>query len=151
MLARPYRPPIRLRPRPTWDWPAWSRPFAAASATGVAVTVVALANPFKHHLTPTCPFHALTGLYCPLCGGTRATWAAVHLRFGLMWREDALLPAIALVAMWSWLSWLGRATGRWRLPALQSRAFYVTAVVVLVMFTVARNLPGLGLAPPAPA
>jgi hypothetical protein len=151
MLAWLYRPPTPPRPSPPWDWPAWSRPFTGAGVVTLAVTVVALVNPFKHHLTPACPLHALTGLYCPLCGGTRATWAAVHLRFGLMWHEDALLPAILVVAMWGWLSWLGGATGRWRLPAIQSRAFCVIAAVVLVAFTVARNLPGLGLAPPAPA
>jgi Protein of unknown function (DUF2752) len=126
----------------------WSGPFTAAGASGAAVTVVALANPFKHHLSPACPFHALTGLYCPFCGGTRATWAAAHLHFGLMLHEDALFPVMVLVAAWGWLSWLGRATGRWRLPALQGRAFAIVAAVVLVAFMVVRNLPGLGLAPP---
>ena len=145
MLARLYRP------RFPWDWPAWARPFGAAGALGAAVTAVAVANPFKHHLSPACPLHALTGLYCPFCGGTRATWAAAHLHFGLMWHENALYPAIVLAALWGWLAWLGRATGRWRLPALRGRAFDVTVAVVLVTFMVLRNLPGLGLAPPAVA
>jgi Protein of unknown function (DUF2752) len=145
MLARLHRP------RPPWDWPVRSRPFAAAGAVATAVTVVALANPFKHHLAPACPLHALTGLYCPFCGGTRATWAAAHLHFGLMMHEDALYPAIVLVALWGWLAWLGRATGRWRLPMLRSRAFDVTAGVVLVAFMVLRNVPGVGLAPPVVA
>jgi hypothetical protein len=145
MLARLYRP------RPPWDWPPWARPFGAAGALGVAVTTVALANPFKHHLAPACPLHALTGLYCPFCGGTRATWAAAHLHFGLMLHEDALYPAIIVAALWGWLAWLGRATGRWHLPALRGRAFDVTAAVVLVTFMVLRNVPGLGLAPPAAA
>jgi hypothetical protein len=138
--------------RPARDWPAWARPFAAAGAVGAAVTVVAVANPFKHHLWPACPLHALTGLYCPFCGGTRATWAAAHLHFGLMLHENALFPAIVLAAAWGWLSWLGRATGRWRLPALRGRGFDVTVAVVLLTFMVVRNLPGLGaLAPPAVA
>lgn len=117
----------------------------------MVVTTVALVNPFKHHLAPACPLHALTGLYCPFCGGTRATWAAAHLHFGLMLHEDALYPAIVVAALWGWLAWLGRATGRWHLPALRGRAFDVTAAVVLVSFMVLRNVPGLGLAPPAAA
>jgi hypothetical protein len=142
MLARLYRP------GPPWDWPAWSRPFAAAGGLGAAVTVVAVANPFKHHLAPACPLFALTGLYCPFCGGTRATWAAAHMHFGLMLHEDALYPAIVLAAVWGWLSWVGRATGRWRLPALRGSAFDVTVAAVLVTFMVVRNLPGLGMLVP---
>ena len=65
---------------------------APPEALGGAVTAVALANPFKHHLAPACPLHALTGLYCPFCGGTRATWAAAHLHFGLMLHENASVP-----------------------------------------------------------
>jgi Protein of unknown function (DUF2752) len=116
------------------------------------VAGVAVANPFEHHLSPPCPLHALTGLYCPFCGGTRATWALAHLHFGLMLHENALYPAIVVLAAWGWLSRLGRATGRWRLPAPRGRVLDVTVAVVLVTFMVLRNLPGFGvLAPPAVA
>ena len=118
---------------------------------GAAVTVVAVANPFKHHLAPACPLFALTGLYCPFCGGTRATWAAAHMHFGLMLHENALYPAIVVAAAVGVAGVAGRATGRWHLPALRGRAFDVTAAVVLVTFMVLRNVPGLGLAPPAVA
>ena len=66
------------------------------------------------------------------------------MHFGLMLHENALYPAIVLAAVWGWLSWVGRATGRWRLPALRGPAFDVTVAVVLVTFMVVRNLPGLG-------
>jgi len=79
-------------------------------------------------------------------------WAAAHGDFRLMLHANALLPAMAVLALWAWLSHLGRVTGRWRLPAPGSRALYVVAALVLVAFTVLRNLPGLGdLAPPATA
>jgi len=111
--------------------------------------VVAVADPFKHHLTPPCPFRALTGLWCPFCGGTRAVWAASHGDFGLMMHANALLPAIALLLVWTWLAAIGRATGWARVPAPKGRVFNVAVVVVLVVFTVVRNLPGMGaLAPP---
>lgn len=135
-----------------WRWPAWARPIGAAAAVGLMAGGVAVANPFRHHLSPPCPLHALTGLYCPFCGGTRATWALAHLRFGLMLHENALYPAIVLLAAWGWLSWLGRATGRWHLPAPRGRVLDVTVAVALVAFMVLRNLPGFGaLAPPAVA
>jgi hypothetical protein len=111
---------------------------------------VALVNPFVHHLTPPCPFHALTGLWCPFCGGTRAVWALAHGRLGLMLHADALLPAMAVVALWAWVAHFGRVTNWWRLPEPGGRASYLVAGAVLLVFTVLRNMPGLGvLAPPA--
>ncbi|HYA45311.1 MAG TPA: DUF2752 domain-containing protein [Acidimicrobiales bacterium] len=113
----------------------------------LAGTVVS-ANPFRRHLWPPCPLHALTGLYCPFCGGTRAVWAAGHGRFGLMLHENALLPLIALAVAWWWLAALGRATGRWRLPLPGGRLFNAAAIVILVGFSILRNLPGLGALAP---
>jgi hypothetical protein len=124
--------------------------LAPVAAAASAVAVVTVDSPFSHHLTPPCPFRALTGLWCPFCGGMRAVWAATHGELGLMLHANALLPLYALFALWAWLAFLGRLTGRWRVPAPGNRAFYVVAAVVLIAFTVARNLPGLGaLAPPA--
>jgi hypothetical protein len=69
-----------------------------------------------------------------------------------MLHSNALLPAIAVLAAWTWLSWLGRSTGWWSLPAPKGRAFNITIGTALLAFTVLRNLPGLGaLAPPSVA
>lgn len=115
-----------------------------------ATTYIAVGNPFKHHLTGVCPFHALTGLWCPFCGGTRAVWAASHGDFRLMLHANALFPAIVVLIGWTWLSWVGRATGWWHFPVPRGHTFNVVATVVLVGFAVLRNLPGLGaLAPPS--
>ena len=114
-----------------------------------AVAVVTVDSPFSHHLTPPCPFHAITGLWCPFCGGTRAVWAATHGEFRLMLHSNALLPVYVLFALWAWMAFVGRLTRWWRVPAPGGRAFYAVAAVVLVVFTVVRNLPGLdALAPP---
>jgi Protein of unknown function (DUF2752) len=126
--------------------------FGAALSSGALVAAIGLADPFGHHLSPPCPLHALTGLYCPFCGATRATWAVTHLRPGLMLHENALYPALVLLAAWAWLSWLGRATGYWRLPVPRGRTFGLGVAVVLLAFTVLRNLPGFGaLVPPTVA
>ena len=138
-------------------WRSGALPMALAPAVTAAVllaatTVVALRDPFRHHLSAPCPFHALTGLWCPLCGGTRAVWAAVHGQFGLMMHANALFPAMVLAAAWGWLSWLGKATGWWRWPAPSTRLVGWTVAGLLVVFTVLRNIPAFAfLAPPAVA
>jgi len=136
----------------TTAWRACVAPAAIASAAAGLATVAALVDPFKHHLTPTCPFRALTGLWCPFCGGTRAVWAAAHGDFRLMIHANALMPAVGLLLAWKWLSWLGQSTGWWRLPVPGGRGFGVAVAVVLIGFAVLRNLPGFGaLAPPVVA
>lgn len=42
-----------------------------------------------------CPFHALTGLYCPGCGGTRAFYAFIH---GHFIQSFCLNPAVDYMA-----------------------------------------------------
>lgn len=49
---------------------------------GVAAATIALVlwriDPNIGHVLPPCPFHALTDLYCPGCGSTRALHALLH-------------------------------------------------------------------------
>jgi hypothetical protein len=130
-------------------WPA-AGPVATAAAVCVLTGVVALRDPFKHQITPPCPFHALTGLWCPFCGATRAAWAATHGDLRLMLHANALFPMIVVLFGWSWFAWLGKATGRWSVPVPKRRAFAWALAAVLVCFTVLRNLPGFGaLTPPS--
>ncbi len=125
-------------------------PVAAAAAVCAFTAVVALRDPFKHQVTPPCPFHALTGLWCPFCGATRAAWAATHGDLRLMLHSNALFPIIVGLVGWSWFAWFGKATGRWSIPLPKGRAFAWAVAIVLVAFTVFRNLPGFGaLTPPS--
>lgn len=108
------------------------RQFAIGIALGM-LTFAALmvSTPDRAGSTlPPCPFHALTGLYCPGCGTTRALAAFSHGDFfaALAWNPLLLLivPSM-LVFQWSDLPvrrWLG-----WGLLG------------AIVAFGIARNLP----------
>lgn len=85
-----------------------------------------------------CPLRATTGLDCPLCGATRATFALLRGDLGGAFDFNALyvllLPLAAVVA--GWWAW------RRELPApLRSRAFPVVALAVGLAYAVVRNLP----------
>src|SRR5258708_14961190 len=63
------------------DWPLWAR----RASTSAALIVVAAAtvvlyryDPARVRFYPVCVFHALTGLQCPGCGGTRAKHHLLH-------------------------------------------------------------------------
>jgi hypothetical protein len=127
-----------------------SRPAMAAIAAvalGAAVAGIWLLRTFDPNATgslfPSCPFHALTGWYCPGCGITRALHALVHFDVTRALAMNALvvlgLPLLAVMA-------LQGLTQRALLPrvAFDGRAW----IVVLLVFGVVRNLPGFAwLAP----
>jgi hypothetical protein len=57
------------------------RPSAVvAGALAAAAVLLYLFDPATTAAYPSCPFRALTGLLCPLCGGLRAAHALVHGR-----------------------------------------------------------------------
>ena len=96
-----------------------------------------------------CPFNALTGLYCPGCGGTRAVNDLTNLDFGAAISGNVLAVGVAVTLIVAYVRWIPK---RWRgedarmivLPA----NIGVTLLVVMAVFAVVRNTPwGAWLAP----
>lgn len=93
-------------------------------------------------LFPSCLFHDLTGWYCPGCGITRALHALVHFDLMRAFAMNALLvvclPLLAVMALQGF-------THRALLPAAVSRVAFNGRVWIgmLLIFGIARNLPGL--------
>ena len=90
---------------------------------------------------PPCPFHALTGLFCPGCGSARTVHALVH---GEWARALAFNPLIVLLlpfaVVWT-LHALWRTLRHNRPPAELPRPFAAVTLGVVVAFWVLRNLP----------
>lgn len=85
-----------------------------------------------------CLFHALTGLYCPGCGGTRAIKALLkgHPVISLMYHP--VVPYCALVGIWfvvSNLIWKKTGNPKFRLE-FTNRYVYVGIGIILLNFIV---------------
>lgn len=114
-----------------------------AGGAACACVAVAVADPEQRQLTPSCPFQAATGWWCPFCGATRSVArlvrgdVAVAARYNLVLVLGVALAGIVLVLRRTPVidrvrSFVGpRATG-----------LVVAAAVLLMGFTVFRNVPG---------
>lgn len=119
-------------------------PLGVVAAGLAALAVTTVVDPFTVGL-PLCPVHALTGLWCPGCGGTRMVWALAHGDLLLALRSNiAVMAGLPLFAV-AWAAWLRTALvpGARIGPRLQRTLFVF--LVVLLVFGVARNIPPLDL------
>lgn len=137
--------PVTLRPRSErLKAPLWS-------AAGVATATLALhlRDPHTSGSWGYCPLYALTGIYCPGCGALRGVNDLTDGHVGQAASSNLLLVlaipfAVFLFARWTYGAWTGREVAL--VPPLP-RAVKVGLVLLVLVFTVARNLPGSWLAP----
>lgn len=122
--------------------PAW-----AAGGVAVALAGDIAFDPSQRHV-PLCPFRAITGWWCPLCGGLRCADALVHGNLAAAAHDNVLLLAAVPLLLWAWIDWAARVrAGR---PGRQLSLGEVVAIVaVMTAFTVVRNLPPVAALRPA--
>ncbi|MCX4727174.1 DUF2752 domain-containing protein [Streptomyces sp. NBC_01306] len=145
-------PPVSGHPAPPAPEPLVRRllvPLGTLAAVAAAFTYVGAVDPNHPGHYPVCPLYAVTGIYCPGCGGLRSAHAVAHGDFAAALGDNALAVvgyAVFAVVMVVWLirAVRGRPAERFTVrPAL----WWGIGAVVLV-FSVLRNLPmGSFLAP----
>ena len=98
-------------------------------------------DPTKHNFYPVCQFHLLTGLYCPGCGATRASYQLLHGNLMAALHDNALyvvsLAALAARGLW----FLKRRHYRQPIGFFIPPAALWAFLAVSLIFVVVRNLP----------
>jgi hypothetical protein len=122
---------------------------AAAAVTAAATLALHVRDPHVSHSWGVCPLYALTGIYCPACGCLRGVNDLGDGHLGQAASSNLLLVlaipfALVAFARWSQAAWTGREVTV--VPPVPAGVKIALAVLV-VAFTVARNLPGSWLAP----
>jgi hypothetical protein len=124
-------------------------PLLSAAALAAATFALHVRDPHVSHSWGVCPLYALTGVYCPGCGGLRAVNDLTNGHVVQAASSNLLLvlaiPFAAVVfARWTYGAWTGREV---RPVPVVSKPVATALIVLIVVFTVARNLPGSWLAP----
>jgi hypothetical protein len=107
-----------------------------------ALTYIGIGDPHRSDFGfPICPFHAMTGLYCPGCGGLRMTHDVLHGDFAAAFVDNAFaLIGLPMLLAWVLIRW--RSGKPWLTPPALT-----VFVVAIITWTVVRNLPGFPLVP----
>lgn len=132
--------PESEQPRESCGW----RPvLGAVGVLILGVVVLRVFDPATSLVYPPCPFHALTGCYCPGCGSTRALGAIARGEMVRAVRSNPLavmmFPFLACAA-WKCLCLSNRRDFVSRL--LSSDTFAWLLFTIVILFWVLRNIPG---------
>lgn len=136
-------PPSTVETRPRSRVTALAAPVGVALGAVVAGAFLGRVDPHVPGLYPTCPFYALTGMYCPGCGTLRALHDLWHVDLAAAWSMNPVTVLAVPFILASWLAWLLRSASgrprRWIAPPWVPK----TVLVVVVAFWVLRNVPAL--------
>lgn len=120
----------------------------AAGAAAVTVATARLYATGGYAVVPgdllSCPLHAVTGLWCPFCGGLRCVAALAHGDVSSALSSNVVVAVLLPVVALGWLRTIvAAARGRGEAPAVMTNVRWVLLLAVLAVFTVWRNAPDL--------
>jgi hypothetical protein len=122
--------------------PPWAEPAGLMVLGLGACAYIKVVDPNSSSAYPQCPTKLLTGLDCPLCGATRAVHSLLNGNvLGAM--DHNLLFVLSLpVLAYAFVAWTANRMGHALKPIpVGDKRLLIPLCVVLVVFTVVRNLP----------
>lgn len=132
-------------------WRTLGVPLLVGGAAAGSIALLHVRDPHVQGSYGICPFYALTGLWCPGCGGLRAVHNLTDGRLLDAVHSNVLVLPLLVGFAVVWGRW---ALRRWRglppnpFPFAMSWGTLWIIVAVLTAFTVLRNTPwGTWLAP----
>ena len=109
----------------------------------IMITFLYLNNPIKNSIFPKCIFLKYTGLYCPGCGGTRATYYLIHGNIVKALDYNCLFVFLLPFMFYLYILTFGiKYNGRPLIKVTRfSLNFCIGLGVIIVGFCILRNIP----------
>jgi len=128
-------------------FPVRAQIVLASCACAGATAFLYAVDPVRHSVYPQCLLYNATGIYCAGCGATRALHALLHGRVLQALHDNVLfvsaLPLLFYVAlMYAITAWQNHSWPKWEPEPWKLARWGVSAVLVMLGFMIARNLPG---------
>lgn len=99
-------------------------------------------KPGETIIFPHCPFHTLTGFFCPGCGSLRAIHELLHGRIVSALDLNPLMVISIPFLGYAFLSYSLFLTRGKRLPQIIKRPVWIWLILsIIIIFWVLRNLP----------
>jgi len=118
-----------------------SAAIVLAVLTGLSVLVL-VRNPLENTVFPPCPLHVTTGLWCPGCGATRASYLLLHGDVAGALHFNGLWVVLAPFVVYQVASFVAESFGlRWLRRIPMSQAVTVALLASMAGFFLVRNLP----------
>lgn len=129
------------------------RLVSGAILIGIALLLLRLATAHPSVWIPTCPTNQYLGFLCPGCGSMRATHHLLNLRLGEAFDHNPLLVVLGvpLAVVYIIEQFMSACLARRPVLIPRSATLAWAALAILLLFAIARNLPGPlhdALAPP---
>jgi len=106
------------------------------------VAVLARVDPTRVAILPPCPFHALTGAWCPGCGSTRALHQLLNGHVGAAFGLNPLMVASLPFVLVAAVMWAARSAGLVTSPPRVLPSVVPWSVLAVVLaFWALRNVP----------
>src|SRR5689334_12831381 len=110
----------------------WLGPVAVGAAALGGLAFAGAVAPHGQAYYPQCPLYALTGVYCPGCGATRAVHALATGHLATAAHDNVLLLVAVPLIAYAWWRWMARSVGREGPPKLVLPRWAPVAVVLVM-------------------
>lgn len=117
------------------------------SMLGILLSIMAVllyikSDAFSGLLRPPCTLNTLTGLQCPVCGGTRAAQFLLEGNLKMAWRYNPLVVSLVPVLAYAWGYLFMLFARRRSLYSIDVAPFWIWFLfVATILFGIIRNIP----------
>lgn len=105
------------------------------------VVVVYLFDPTRSRIYPPCIFHAVTGLYCPGCGSTRALHQLLHGNVVGALRFNPLIILALPLVIYGLVAEAAKVSGKLLPTPGLSWNVVRLAIIIIIGYGILRNIP----------
>ena len=111
-------------------------------ATAVILCLLFFFDPAKSGFYPPCPFHAITGLYCPGCGSLRAIHQLLCGNLAAAFFLNPLMVLALPFLLYVFIRYVIAMFGKPVMSGAYLPAQWIWAILfIIVLFWVLRNIP----------